>query len=84
MIKHNLAHMKPDPKQSAAAQEGAGLSANDKKLMSQDPFTNPFCNEIFKPIIAADKLQVLRRANEGYDVLILSKDLKVYSKDKRD
>ena len=38
------------------SQEFIGLSANDKKAISQDPFANPFCNEIFKTILAADKL----------------------------
>ena len=34
--------------------------------------------------MAADKLQVLRRDKEIFDVLILPKDLKVFNKDKRD
>ena len=44
----------------------------------------PFINEIFKPIMAADKLQVLRQAQELFDVFILPKDLRVFSKEKRD
>lgn len=52
--------------------------------MATDPFQNPFINEIFKPILAADKLQVLRNDKEIYDVFILPKDLKVFNKDKRD
>ena len=34
--------------------------------------------------MAADKLQVLRQAQELFDVFILPKDLRVFSKDKRD
>lgn len=52
--------------------------------MATDPFQNPFINEIFKPILAADKLQVLRYEKEIYDVFILPKDLRVFNKDKRD
>ena len=31
-------------------------STTDRKLLAQDPFNNPFINDIFKPIMAADKL----------------------------
>ena len=34
--------------------------------------------------MAADKLQVLRQAQELFDVFILPKDLRVFSKEKRD
>ena len=52
--------------------------------MQADPFQNPFINDIFKPIMAADKLQVLRKDKECYDIFLLEKDLKVFHKDKRD
>ena len=34
--------------------------------------------------MAADKLQVLRQAQELFDVFIMPKDLRVFSKEKRD
>jgi hypothetical protein len=34
--------------------------------------------------MAADKLQVLRKDKEKFDVFLLPKDLKVFNKDKRD
>ena len=34
--------------------------------------------------MAADKLQVLRKDKEKFDVFIMAKDLKVFNKDKRD
>lgn len=34
--------------------------------------------------MAADKLQVLRKDKERFDIFILPKDLKVFNKDKRD
>ena len=40
-------------------EEAAGMnhpSTTDRKLLAQDPFNNPFINDIFKPIMAADKL----------------------------
>ena len=64
--------------------EEAGGTNAEKKLLAQDPFNNPFINDIFKPIMAADKLQVLRKDKEKFDVFIMAKDLKVFSKDKRD
>lgn len=60
------------------------MTAADKKLQAQDPFWNPFINDIFKPIMAADKLQILRKDRDQYDILLLPKDLKVFNKDKRD
>ena len=36
--------------------EAAGGAAADKRLLAQDPFNNPFINEVFKPIMAFDKL----------------------------
>ena len=60
------------------------LSANDKRLIAQDPFQNPFRNEIFKPIFAADRLCVLRNDKKLFDIFILPKDFKVFNKDKRD
>ena len=62
----------------------SSVTATDKKLLAQDPFNNPFINEVFKPIMAADKLQVLRKDKERFDVFIMPKDLKVFNKDKRD
>ena len=59
-------------------------SSADKKLLAQDPFNNPFINDVFKPIMAADKLMVLRKDKEKFDVFIMTKDLKVFNKDKRD
>ena len=50
----------------------------------QDPFSNPFINEIFKPIMAVDKLSVLRKGKENFDILIKPVDLKVLAKDKRE
>lgn len=60
------------------------LSSNDKRLLAQDPFLNPFINDIFKPIMAADKLCVLRKEKARYDIFMLPKDFKVFNKDKRD
>lgn len=59
-------------------------SSADKKLLAQDPFNNPFINDVFKPIMAADKLCVLRKDKEKFDVFIMAKDLKVFNKDRRD
>ena len=41
-------------------------------------------NEIFKPIMAGDKLQVLRKDRVKFDIFILPRDLKVFSKDRRE
>ena len=40
-------------------------------------------NDIFKPMMAVDKLSVLRRERVCYDILLLAKDLKVFPRDKR-
>ena len=48
-IKHNIANRVTE---SCQLEE----TKFDKKLMQQDPFQNPFINEIFKLIMAADKL----------------------------
>ena len=52
--------------------------------MEMDPFSNPFINDIFHPIMAADKLQVLRKGKEMYDIFIREDDLKVLAKEKRE
>ena len=57
---------------------------SSQQVTEQDPFSNPFINEIFKPIMAVDKLQVLRKGKENFDILIKPTDLKVLAKDKRE
>jgi hypothetical protein len=51
--------------------------------MEADPFANPMLNEIFKPIMALDKLMTLRRERVCYEILLLPKNLKTLSKDRR-
>jgi hypothetical protein len=49
-----------------------------------DPFHTTTLNEIIKPLMAADKLKVLRRPNENYDILLYESDLKPHiSKEKK-
>ena len=56
-IKLNLVNRPPESSNEVAtAAEDSKTAFADKKLMQMDPFQNPFINEIFKPIMAADKL----------------------------
>ncbi len=49
-----------------------------------DPFHSTTLNDILKPIIAADKLKVLRRVNQSFAILLYESDLKTnLSKEKR-
>jgi hypothetical protein len=48
-----------------------------------DPFHTTTLNEIIKPLMAADKLKVLRRPYENYDILLYESDLKLFSKEKK-
>jgi hypothetical protein len=41
-------------------------------------------NEVFKPIMAVDKLSVLRRKWADFEILLQTKDLKVFPKEKRE
>ena len=50
-----------------------------------DPFHSTTLNDIMKPIIAMDRLKVLRRQYEHYDIALFETDLKVanFSKEKK-
>ena len=59
-------------------------SSWSKGNAEQDPFSNPFLNDIFKPVMALDRLQVLRRDKSDYEILFYKKDLKPLTKEKRE
>jgi hypothetical protein len=55
-----------------------------RKLDQNDPFHTTTLNEILKPIIAQDKLKILRRQNEHFQVKLFEHDLKSHlPKEKR-
>ena len=50
---------------------------------STDPFHTIVLNDIFKPVLAADRLKVLRRENCHLEIDLYEKDIKCLSKDRK-
>lgn len=50
---------------------------------STDPFHTIVLNDIFKPVLAADRLKVLRRENCQMEIYLFEKDIKCLSKDRK-
>ena len=51
--------------------------------MEADPFNKPTLNEIFKPMMAFDKLQTLRKDKALYEIALHPSDLKALGREKR-
>ena len=54
-----------------------------RQLKEADPFQGTMLNEIFKPIMAMDKLSVLRRDRACFEILLNPCDLKALSREKQ-
>lgn len=64
--------------------EQKSLSSYQARQQAEiDPFCNPMLNDIFKPIMAIDRLSTLRRDKICFDIQLQNKDLKVLTKERR-
>lgn len=54
-----------------------------RQQLEADPFNKPMLNDIFKPIMALDKLLTLRKERVCFEIALLPKNLKTLSKEKK-